>query len=187
MARYNPVFAPCIATIRSPTGIKLNCAELENKVGEIRQDKDRGGKENQCEHQTVAVYCHSVCLSLLYWAEWLLSHRWCCISFKLKYCDFLAFVFMQTQHYVTFTVLYTASPKRAYSRGSPINYCGCWSNTFALLKLQRLQKVCSHQETKIKVQIHVEKEADKILTFYVTLQSQGPVAQCDNCLCSVWL
>lgn len=47
MARYNPVFAPWIATIRSPTGIKLNCAKLGSKVGkrEIGYDKERKESE----------------------------------------------------------------------------------------------------------------------------------------------
>lgn len=31
MARYSPVFAPWIATILSPTGIKLNCAKVRGR------------------------------------------------------------------------------------------------------------------------------------------------------------
>lgn len=33
MARYKPVFAPWIATIRRPTGIKLNCAKRGEQSG----------------------------------------------------------------------------------------------------------------------------------------------------------
>ena len=67
MARYNPVFAPWIATIRSPTGIKLNCAELENKAGEIGRDKEgEGGKKRESERIVKSNYntVDSVCFSL---------------------------------------------------------------------------------------------------------------------------
>lgn len=63
MARYKPVFAPWIATIRKPTGIKLNCAKRgeQGARGEAQQ-RERQSEEMQarmhCNNTHVKIKCH---------------------------------------------------------------------------------------------------------------------------------
>lgn len=103
MARYNPVFVPWIATIRSPTGIKLNCAKLENKVWDRERECQKDITESQRNNrgfwiQTGILCRNTFCVSTL-----------CHISHKPEGCDLSEFMFMETIHYVTFIGIFTAS------------------------------------------------------------------------------